>query len=515
MPSPQGVQLLAPAGEPLRLGRDLLGVDGIGLHPRPGVRLVITGTLQRGFLVADLDLQPLARPRLLRDRSQVLERARLLVDLVRRRVAQPSERLAWLLADEPIELCGQLIHPSDVGFLFAEHVLGGRQVIETERAQLLDGVGLGLLQLGLHLGATAEAAIDLDVPELLLHLRPAPEPEGDEGEDEPDPGCGGPEVQRRLPEVDDPQGRRPRTSRQPRGGRSRTSRIPQRDRGRQVGSGATSNWTATSPDERGRELADLPVEGPQSLHALADDRQRVRRWVGLRQRVELGGDLDRFPETVVPLLGGDPFRGEPLGLAGLLEHAPAFGQALVRIGASLAGARQGVAVLLQLGEGQLALLDRHRRRGHGLLGDLEMARVLVALGRQAVQGALELLLRQARAAVGAADARLEPVAQGRLVAREVAQLVVAHGGRGPEERFGGDAGQLGHDLVGERRVRDGRLRRRSGGRPCRVARRTSSRACPWPCGHPPRPARIRWRSTSGLRDSRPTGAATRGRRPSS
>ena len=42
----------------------------------------------------------------------------------------------------------------------------------------------------------------------------------------------------------------------------------------------------------------------------------------------------------------------------------------------------------------------------------------------------------------------------RLVPREVAQLVVANGGGRPEERFGGDAGQLGEDLVGERRVGD-------------------------------------------------------------
>ena len=45
-----------------------------------------------------------------------------------------------------------------------------------------------------------------------------------------------------------------------------------------------------------------------------------------------------------------------------------------------------------------------------------------------------------------------------------------------------------------------------------VGRRTSSRACRWPCGRPPRPARTRWRSTAGRPGRRPTGGATRGRR---
>ena len=67
----------------------------------------------------------------------------------------------------------------------------------------LRGVDLRLFQLRLHLRATAEAAVDLDVAELFLHLRAAPEPEGDEREDQPDAGCGGTEIQRRRPEVED------------------------------------------------------------------------------------------------------------------------------------------------------------------------------------------------------------------------------------------------------------------------------------------------------------------------
>ena len=68
--------------------------------------------------------------------------------------------------------------------------------------------------------------------------------------------------------------------------------------------------------------------------------------------------------------------------------------------------------------------------------------------------ALELALGPARAPVGAADGGLQAVAEGRLVACEIGQLVVADGRGRAEERLGRDAGQLGDDLVGERRVGD-------------------------------------------------------------
>ncbi len=41
-----------------------------------------------------------------------------------------GERLARLLADQPVELGGQLVHPRDVGLLAAEQVLRGREVVE-------------------------------------------------------------------------------------------------------------------------------------------------------------------------------------------------------------------------------------------------------------------------------------------------------------------------------------------------------------------------------------------------
>ena len=103
-------------------------------------------------------------------------------------------------------------------------------------------------------------------------------------------------------------------------------------------------------------------------------------------------------------MGGVALGGEALGLARLLEHAPAFGQGGLGLGPALAGAGQRVAVALELGEGQLALLDRCAGLGDGVLGDLEAAGVLVALRRQVVERPVELLLGAARSAVRAADA---------------------------------------------------------------------------------------------------------------
>ena len=129
-------------GQALGLGGDLLGVDAVVLDPGAGVGLVVAGAVERGLLVADLDLEALARAGLLGDRPEGLERAGLLLDLEGRRVAQRRQRLARLLADEPVELGGQLVHPRDVRVLACEQVLGGREVVEAERAELLLRVGL-------------------------------------------------------------------------------------------------------------------------------------------------------------------------------------------------------------------------------------------------------------------------------------------------------------------------------------------------------------------------------------
>ena len=46
-----------------------------------------------------------------------------------------GERLGRLLADEAVELGGQPVDLGDVGLLARQQVLGGRQVVEAERAE--------------------------------------------------------------------------------------------------------------------------------------------------------------------------------------------------------------------------------------------------------------------------------------------------------------------------------------------------------------------------------------------
>src|SRR6478672_7197423 len=100
---------------------------------------------------------------------------------------------------------------------------------------------------------------------------------------------------------------------------------------------------------------------------------------------DLGTDVDRLPESLVAFLGGIAFGRQTLSLAGLLEQRAALRERCLRLGPPVAGARQAVAVPLELGQGELALFDRNIGLDEGLLGDLEAAGVLVAAGRQVVQ----------------------------------------------------------------------------------------------------------------------------------
>ena len=444
-------ELLAPHGEPLGFRGDLLGVDRVRLDARPGIGLVVPCPLQRRLLVADLHLEPFASPRLLGDGPERLERMRLLLDLQRRGIAQGREGLARLLADEAVQLGAEHIHRRDVRLLAAQEVLGLGDLGQAEGSELLLGVRLRLAQLGLHLGTTAQTAVDLDVAQLGLHPVAATEPQRDRGDDDADPDDHATGSHGEGPEVDDPK--------RPEGEDPDRQDQADHDKGdrpaRQRSPGGLRRDLEGDLDlagQRGAQLADLGVEDAQALDALADDRQRIRRRVGSGQMGDRGSDLDRFAVPLESLARALPFGHQPLGLAGLLEEAPPLDECGVRVGPTFAGARQGVAVALQLGECQLTGLDGRGRRRDGALGDLEASGVLVALGRQLVERAVELLLRASRAAVRAADGRLQPVAQCGLVAGEIAQLVVAHRGCRAEERLGRDARELGHDLVGERRV---------------------------------------------------------------
>ncbi len=172
------------------------------------------------------------------------------------------------------------------------------------------------------------------------------------------------------------------------------------------------------------------------------------------ERLELGGDLDRLPVALVALGRRGSLGADPLGLAGLVEKAAPLGQGGLGCGPVVVCGRQGVPVMLELGQGRFALFEGRPGLVHGLVGDLERARVALALGGQVVERPIELAARAAGAAIGAADRGLQAIAQRPFVARQVADLEVVDRGGRPEEALGGDTGQLGQHLVGERRVGD-------------------------------------------------------------
>ena len=326
-----------------------------------------------GLLVADLHLQALPGARLASDRAERLEGARLLLDLQGRGVAQRRQRLARLLADQPVRAA-----PSSRSIWRrapprGQQVLGLGQVGQPERPELLLEAGLGQAQLGFHLRATAQAPIDLDVAELPCILSAAPEPPGDGGQDKADrrdDATGRLDGDARIGDAQGFRGERGAGDHQAQddqGDRPARQRLPGRGR-------RDLELDLDLAGERRLELADPLVHGAQPLDGPAEDRQRVWRRVGRGQAVDLGGDLDGLPVALVALARGGALGGDPLGLAGLLEEAPALGQRGLGIGPAVSGGRQRIAVLLELGQGQLALLQRGLGLGHGLVGDLEPAR---------------------------------------------------------------------------------------------------------------------------------------------
>ena len=133
--------------------------------------------------------------------------------------------------------------------------------------------------------------------------------------------------------------------------------------------------------------------------------------------VDLPAHVDGGAVALEPLLGLVALGDQPLGEARLLEHGPLLGQVRLRSGAVVARLGERVAVPLQLRERRLAVALRGGRLGEVRLGGLDPAGVLVALGVQVVDRALELLARPARPAIRAGDGRLEAIPEGRLVAR--------------------------------------------------------------------------------------------------
>ena len=178
--------------------------------------------------------------------------------------------------------------------------------------------------------------------------------------------------------------------------------------------------------------------------------------MGRLQTGELLGYGHRLPIALEALLAADSLGGQSLGLAGLLEKRPPLGERPFDLGPPLTCAGEGVAVPLELSQRQLALLDGQPRLLDRVLGVFEAARILGTLRVELIDRPFELVAGARRATIGAADRCLETVAQCRLVAIEVGELVVADRRRRAEERLARDAGHLGQRLVGEGRVGDRR-----------------------------------------------------------
>ena len=212
--------------------------------------------------------------------------------------------------------------------------------------------------------------------------------------------------------------------------------------------------TSISPDRAARSSRIRPSSVAEAFDAGLEDRERVRRRMAALQDGHLGGDVDGLAVALVTLRGGVAFRGHALGLARLLEHAPALGQGGLGVGPPVVGAREGIPIALELGERHLALVDRGTGVLDGLLGHLEPAGVPVTAGAEVVERLVQLLAGAAGPPVGAADRRLETVPQGALVARQVAELEVVDRRGRAEEALRRDPRQLGHHLVGEGRVAD-------------------------------------------------------------
>ena len=448
----EGRQLLLPRGEALGLARDLFRVDGVGLHPGPRIRLVVAGSLERILLVADLHLQALPSARLAGDRAKRLEGARLLFDLQGRCIAHGRQRLARLLANQPIQLCLESLDLADVRLLAGEQVLGLGEVGQSERLELLLQAGFGQAQLGFHLRSTAQASIDLDIAELPLHLAVSPEPQTTAARTKPIAATTPP-----APWMATPRSAIPRVfaANEPAAiTRPRTTRaIDQRDSGCQVAAGVTSNWTSTSP-ESSLELPDSLVHGAKPIDRPANNRQGMGRRVRRGETVDFRADVHSLSITLVALARRRALRTDPFSLTGLFHEVPMLRQCGLGIGPAVSGCRERIAIQLELGQGQRALLQGDPCLAHGLVGDLEPSGVALALGHQVVQGTVELAARPTRAAIGAADRRLQSIAQGPFVAGQVADLEMTDRGGRTEEGLGRDTGQLRQHLVGQGRVGD-------------------------------------------------------------
>ena len=97
-------QEFSPLLKSLRLRGHRFSIDGVCLDAGTGVGFVITSLVDESLRIVDLDLQTLARTRLLGDRPQMLERSGLLFDLEGRGVAERRQRFRRFPPNEPPKL---------------------------------------------------------------------------------------------------------------------------------------------------------------------------------------------------------------------------------------------------------------------------------------------------------------------------------------------------------------------------------------------------------------------------
>jgi hypothetical protein len=129
------------------------------------------------------------------------------------------------------------------------------------------------------------------------------------------------------------------------------------------------------------------------------------------------GNLDALAEALEALLGGHPFRGQSLAHARLLEQRATLDQDAVRLGPTVAGAGQDVAITLELCQRMLTLLDGGPGLVDRFFGDLQPARVLGTLGVEVEQRPLESPFRPRGSAVDARDPVAGPICASRSGSR--------------------------------------------------------------------------------------------------
>ena len=115
--------------------------------------------------------------------------------------------------------------------------------------------------------------------------------------------------------------------------------------------------------ERRLELADPPVERAKPSTAARSTGSGFGDGWLVVEIVDLGGDIDGLAVALEPLRRRIALGLDALGLAGLLQQAAPLGEGRLGVGPTLSRARQRVAIALELGERQLALLQGDRWPG--------------------------------------------------------------------------------------------------------------------------------------------------------